>query len=308
MKENNSSLLTNQSGFTLVEVLISIVLMAFVALTTYQITDSSINTKENVTKEDREIMQVLTMLNRMDADFQESYSPLFFDAQASRSASVDDSANGGNYSNDINYFEGNKNFYAKTKAGHLIPFYLAEEKGTLQFLSTAHRRRVEGKKESRFAWIKYSLRSSAQNQDSDSEEEKRGENELVRQSFAGDIYNKEIDWEKVPAQVVIQNIKELEFQFWDERTKKFTANINDLNENRYNIRAVKVVFTWIDPDKNEQKFEKNFRTLWPYFNPKQDEMLNNSSNPSNPFDTSNSGNNNNANGAGNPDDDGGIVQ
>lgn len=294
MKLQTSKVILNQSGFTLVEVLISIVLMAFVALTTYQITDSSITTKENVTKEDREIMQVLTMLNRMDADFQESYSPLFFDAQASRAAVSDDSANG-NYSNDINYFEGNKNFYAKTKSGHLVPFYLAEEKGTLQFLSTAHRRRIEGKKESRFVWIKYSLRSTTPNADSEDNEEKRGENELVRQAYSSDIYNKEIDWEKVPAQIVIQNLKELEFQFWDERTKKFTANINDLNENRYNIRAFKVLFTWIDPDKNEQKYEKSFRTLWPYFNPKQDEMLNNSSNPSNPFESSNSdANSNNA--------------
>ena len=281
------NLIHNQKGFTLVEVLISIVLMAFVALTTYQITDSSINTKENVTKEDREIMQVLTMLNRMESDFQESYSPLFFDAKASSSSVSMDDASTGNYSNDISYFEGNKNFNSKTKSGHLIPYYLAEEKGTIQFLSAAHRRRIEGKKESRFVWIKYSLRNTNAESNEDNAEEKRAEYELIRQSYPSDVYAKEIDWEKIPAQVVIQNIKELEFQFWDERTKKFTANLNDLNENRYNIRSIKVVFTWVDADKNEQKFEKNFRTLWPYFNPKQDDLLNNSANSTNPFDTTN---------------------
>lgn len=306
MKQSLSLPSFKEAGFTLIEVLISIVLMAFVALTTYQITDSSITTKENVTQEDREIMQVLTMLNRMESDFQESYSPLFFDPKASAAAAPEDST-GGNYSNDTNYFEGNKNFYAKTKSGFLIPFYLAEEKGNLQFLSTSHRRRIAGKKESRFVWIKYTLRPSTEDEQDDgqSADAKRAENELTRQVYPTDIYAKEIDWDKVPSQVVIKNIKELEFQFWDERTKKFTANINDLNENRYNIRSVKVLFTWIDPDKNEQKFEKNFRTLWPYFNPKQDEMLNNAANP---FDTSNTNNGTNPDGSGASDNDGGIVQ
>ncbi len=302
----NYQIIKNQNGFTLVEVLISIVLMGFVALTTYQITDSSINTKENVTKEDREIMQILTMLNRLDSDFQESFSPLFFDAKNSPQ-SIDDNSNT-TYSNDISYFESNKNFSAKTKSGHLIPYYVAEEKGSLQFLSTVHRRRIEGKKESRFAWIKYSLRATVDgNSDDSTESEKRADNELIRQIYTSDIYGKEIDWDKVPTQVVITNIKELEFQFWDERTKKFTSNINDLNENRYNIRAVKISFTWIDPDKNEQKFEKNFRTLWPYFNPKQDEMLNNLNDPSNPFNSNANANSNNDDGSQSPDD-GGTAQ
>lgn len=272
-----------QSGFTLVEVLIAIVLMSFVAFTTLQITDSSINTKENVTKEDREIVQVVTLMNRLDADFSESYSPLYFEAKESPNLS----ANANNLdepNNDLSYFESNKNFYARTKSGYLIPHFTAEDKGSVIFLATAHRRRMEGKKESRFVWIKYSTRTSTPEEDDT--EEKRAELELIRQVFISDIYSKEVDWSKITPQIVLNNIKELEFQFWDERTKKFTANVNDLNENRYSIRSMKVAFTWVDPTKNEQYFEKSFRTLYPYFNPKQDEMLNNAGGSTNPFDTS----------------------
>lgn len=272
-----------QSGFTLVEVLIAIVLMSFVAFTTLQITDSSINTKENVTKEDREIVQVVTLMNRLDADFSESYSPLYFEAKESPNVSA--SANNlDEPSNDLSYFESNKNFYARTKSGYLIPHFTAEDKGSVIFLATAHRRRMEGKKESRFVWIKYSTRTSTPEEDDT--EEKRAELELIRQVFVSDIYSKEVDWSKITPQIVLNNIKELEFQFWDERTKKFTANVNDLNENRYSIRSMKVAFTWVDPTKNEQYFEKSFRTLYPYFNPKQDEMLNNAGGSNNPFDTS----------------------
>lgn len=291
----------SEHGFTLIEVLIAIVIMAFVAFSTFQITDSSMTTKENVTREDREIMQVLTALNRIDADFQESYSPLYFDAQVSASQ-VTDNSNGADQNFAESFFQDNKNFYAKTKKGHLIPHYIAEEKGSLQFLSTAHRRRIEGKKESRFVWIKYSLRNSQQNKEED-QEEPRGEYELIRQIYPTDIYAKELDWEKVPTQVLLRNLKELEFQFWDARTKKFTANINDLNENRYQIRGINLVFTWIDPDKNEQKFEKNMRTLWPYFNPKQDEIQNASSSGQNPFDSS-GGNNSQNNNSNQADDQG----
>lgn len=282
-KNLTPSLTFSQQGFTLVEVLIAIVLMSFVAFTTLQITDSSIGTKENVTKEDREIVQVVTLMNRLDADFSESYSPLFFDAKESPNA-ASGSGNLNEPSNDLSYFESNKNFYARTKSGFLIPHFTAEDKGSVIFLATAHRRRMEGKKESRFVWIKYSTRNSAPSEDET--EEKRAELELIRQVYVSDIYSKEVDWSKIPAQIVLNNIKELEFQFWDERTKKFTANINDLNENRYNIRSMKVAFTWVDVTKNEQYFEKSFRTLYPYFNPKQDDMLNNAGGSNNPFDTS----------------------
>lgn len=283
--QHNNYILNNQYGFTLVEVLIAIVLMSFVAFTTLQITDSSINTKENVTKEDREIVQVVTLMNRLDADFSESYSPLFFDAKESPNV-ANSAANLDEPSNDLSYFESNKNFYARTKSGFLIPHFTAEEKGSVIFLATAHRRRMEGKKESRFVWIKYSTRTSTP--DEDDAEEKRAELELIRQVYMSDVYAKEVDWSKIPPQIILNNIKELEFQFWDERTKKFTANVNDLNENRYNVRSMKVAFTWVDPTKNEQYFEKSFRTLYPYFNPKQDEMLNNQggSNSNNPFDSS----------------------
>ncbi len=282
---NSLGLKYSQSGFTLIEVLISIVLMAFVAFTTIQLTDSSITTRDNVTKEDRELMQIVTLMNRLEADFQEYYTPLFFDPN--NTGVVTNQNTDYTENPDTSYFEGNKNFYNKTKNGYLVPFVTSEDKTSIIFFSSTHRRRVEGKKESRYAWIKYSLRSSDKDEDSENE---RATNELVRQYYVEDIYSKDIDWSKVPSQVILRNIKDLEFMFFDERSKKFTNSINDLNENRYKIKLLKIKLTWVDPDKNEQKFEKNFRPLWPNFNTKLDDA-NNSSPNLNPFDNNSSGTN-----------------
>ncbi len=288
--DTRQNIINTQQGFSLLEVLVAIVILSFISFTTFQMTDSSITTKERVTSEDRELVQVNTFMNRIEADFSQSYSPLFFDNHKGTTTTSLNPDSQYDQDTSANFFESNKYFYNKSRLGFLIPNFISEDKGSLVFLSTSHRRRIEGRKESRFTWIKYSLRNSVPSEEEKdkSENEKRGgNNEFVRQTYVSDIYVKDIDWGKVPEQIVLKNIKDFEFLFWDARTKKYTNNINDLNENRYLIRSIKLEMTWIDSNNNEQYFEKAFRVVWPYFNPKEDDALGandpSNSNPNNPF-------------------------
>ena len=72
--------LKEQNGFTLIEVIISITLLALMMVYMVNIIDNSIKTKESVLAEDKDFMQIETALARFDLDFSQIYSPLFFSA------------------------------------------------------------------------------------------------------------------------------------------------------------------------------------------------------------------------------------
>jgi prepilin-type N-terminal cleavage/methylation domain-containing protein len=259
----------NKDGFTLVEVLISIVLLGFVSLYTYKMVDNNTDTKDRVLKEDQLLMQTLTAMNRLDNDFSQMYSPLFSFTKSQPIPSPDNQGQD-NYSQ----MEPSSTFDGKTKNGLLIPQFISEDKSSIQFLTTANRRKIADSKESRYAWIKYSLQSST-----DEEDKKIGGNDLVRQILPVNIYGKDVasilkdhSSSTARAQVILTHVKSLEFSFWDERAKKFVTSLQELNENKNLIRSLKLEMVWIDDNNNEQKISKNFRVLYPVFQAKQDDL------------------------------------
>lgn len=257
---------SDSSGFTLIEVLIAITILSFIAFSTYKMVDSNTTTKETVLREDQVIIQSLTAIARLDSDLSQLYTPLYYSGkstpQASASADVyaEEAAPSGN-------------FDGKSKNGQLIPQFKSEEKSSIIFFTQANRRKVADSKESRFAWVKYSLRPMENDPDAPEDEKRnQGSYEFVRQVIATDIFNPALSWTEVKPQVLLKNVKSVEFSFWDERTKKFVTSIQELNENKNLIRALKVVLVWIDEDNNEQTVEKAFRIMHPYFNTKQDDL------------------------------------
>lgn len=257
--------LKNPQGFTLVEVMISITILLFISFATYKMVDTNTDTKDRVVKEDRKTVQSLTAIGRLDSDISQIYNPLF-----SSSKMIPTASTGGDIYSD-NASNANSAFDGKTATGALIPQFKSEDKSTLIFLTLANRRKVADSKESRFAWVKYSLRPMEADPENP-DDTTAGLSELVRQTITTDIFNPTQDWSKPKFQVVMERIKSLEFSFWDERSKKYTTSIQELNENKNLIRSLKVNIVWIDDDKNEQKIEKDFRVLFPYFNTKQDDL------------------------------------
>ncbi len=260
-----SSFMKNAHGFTLFEVMIAITILSFISFATFKMVDTNTETKERVIKEDRQTVQGLTAIGRLDSDISQLYNPLF-----SHSKLIPTADNSADIYADTNT-NANGAYDGKANNGALIPQFKSEDKSSIIFLTMANRRKFTDSKESRLAWVKYSLR--AMEPDPDNPDDKSsGLYELVRQTIASDIYNSNLDWSKPKFQVVMEDIKELEFSFWDERTKKYVDSLQGLNENKNLIRSLKVSIKWIDEDKNEQKLEKTFRVLNPYFNTKQDDL------------------------------------
>jgi len=262
---NQHPRLKNPQGFTLVEVMISITILMFISFATYKMVDSNTDTKDRVVKEDRQTVQSLTAIGRLDSDISQMYNPLYSSAKMAPTASTGADIYSDNASNANGAFDG------KAATGALIPQFKSEDKSTLIFLTLANRRKVADTKESRFAWVKYSLRAMEPDPENP-DDNTAGLSELVRQTITTDIFNPTQDWSKPKFQVVMEKIKSLEFSFWDERGKKYTTSLQELNENKNLIRSLKVSIVWIDDDKNEQKIEKAFRVLFPYFNTKLDEI------------------------------------
>ena len=264
-RSKKHSPLTNNQGFTLFEVLIAITILTFISYSTYKMVDSNTDTKERVVKEDRQNVQSLTAIGRLDSDISQIYNPLYSNGKYVPTANTSD--------NDVYADTNNANgaFDGKTKTGALIPQFKSEDKASIIFLTQANRRKIADTKESRFAWVKYSLQNMEPDPDNP-EDKTSGLSELVRQTIATDIYNSTQDWSQSKPQVIMERLKTLEFSFWDERTKKYTSSLQELNENKNLIRSIKVNITWVDDDQHEQKIEKTFRTLSPYFNTKQDDL------------------------------------
>ncbi|MDD4973572.1 MAG: prepilin-type N-terminal cleavage/methylation domain-containing protein [Bacteriovorax sp.] len=258
--------LKNSSGFTLIEVLIAIVILAFISLYTYKMIDTNTDTKDRVLKEDHLLLQTLTAVSRIDSDINQIYSPLFSYAK-------------GNPATDANsLYQDNASskglFDGKAKNGMIIPQFQSEDKSTLIFFTASNRRKIADSKESRYTWVKYSVRrtDTTQEEKDDRNLNTIGENELIRQTIATNIYGNDLNWSDVKSQVLLTQVKSVEFSFWDERAKKFVSSIQDLNENKNSIRSIKLNLVWVNEENHEQKIEKVFRVLYPYFNTKTDDL------------------------------------
>jgi prepilin-type N-terminal cleavage/methylation domain-containing protein len=256
----------NHSGFTLVEVLISILLLAFISLQTFKLVDNSTNTKENVLREDRALLQSLIATGRLDSDISQLYSPLYSYGKANPAS--DPNANYLDNSSSKGTYDG------KAKNGMIIPQFESTDKSTITFLTTSNRRKIAEVKESRFTWVRYSMRRSEKNDDEPIGDRApiEAENELVRQTISTDIYASNLNWSDVKSQILMTQVKSIEFSFWNDRTKKFTTSVLDLNENKNAIHSIKMQLVWMDEDNHEQKVEKIFRILHPYYNTKLDDI------------------------------------
>ena len=72
------SKLIPESGFSLIEILIALVLLSFIAISTIQITQEGLDTKESITQEDRYRLQLEKGLERMASDIAMLYNPFHF--------------------------------------------------------------------------------------------------------------------------------------------------------------------------------------------------------------------------------------
>lgn len=260
--------MNNTHGFTLIEVIISITLLALMMTYMVSIMDNSIRTKEGVLAEDKDFMQLETAMARFDLDYSQIYSPLFFSSEKNKK--LEKEANGPTDDDNKNVFEPSEKFPLVTSDGTPVPLIENPNKYSFSFFTGSNRRKVQDAKQSHYAWVKYEMRPTADIKDEENRRE-GGTNELVRYMSPNDPYSKDHDWDGLKPYILLRNIKTLQFLFWDSKKKKYVDRAREIAEGKEIIRGVKIIITWVDINGNELEVERTFRALWPFFDAIQDE-------------------------------------
>lgn len=298
MKKFNSTSASNQAGFTLLEILIAIVLLAFITFGVVSITEDAINTKDRTTETNANNLQIETAMSRFEWDFSQIYSPLYFSSEMKfPGQNVNDMQNPGAinpetglpyqpttqtapvspelqmyYEQLVQRFERNEHFMALSKEGLPIPRFYAPDKTTFEFFTTSNRRKLENQKQSHFAWVRYTLADQTQ-----TEKEEQTPNlpkslkSLVRYFTADDPYNEKRidpnDEERVKGAVLLRNVENLEFQYWDLQRRKWETSLRAIPQGEKVIRGVRVLLTWYDSTGAKRTTTRIFRTHWPLVTP-----------------------------------------
>lgn len=285
----------NNAGFTLLEILIAITLLAFITIGVISITDNAIGTKDRTIELNKNNLAVESALSRFDWDFSQIYSPLYFStvmnlSQASPAAAVDNDGDGqpdavplqapGGVSAQPNpqlqmYYEQiaermqqNEHFSALSKEGLPIPRFYAPEKNVFEFLTASNRRKTENVRQSSFAWVRYGLTDMTLDQVKEQDEQKaeipKSLKNLTRWFDPNDPWGtKRIDVENLKGAVLLEHVESLEFSFWDYQRKKWETSLRTIQNGESVIRGVKIFITWYDSQGIKRSAERIFRNHWP---------------------------------------------
>lgn len=299
---NKSSLTSayNQRGFTLLEILIAITLLAFITIGVVSITDSAIQTKDRTTEINKNNLQIETAMSRFEWDFSQIYSPLYFSTVMNLNQNLNNFGNNGTTqggstggtpgTNDlaqnnnaslllqqyneqlVRRFERNEHFIAVSKEGFPIPRFYAPDKSTFEFFTSSNRRKMENTKQSHYAWVRYAL--AQQEALPDGQEiatMPKSLKSLVRYYTADDPYGDKrinIDNETVvKGAVLLRNVESLEFQFWDLNRRKWETSLRSVQNGESLLHGIKMIITWYDSAANKKTSTRIFRTHWPLVAP-----------------------------------------
>lgn len=252
-------------GFSLLEIILSTTMLALLlAMILGMINDSTLM-KDRVLREDKEYLQVQAALERFDHDFSQSYSPLYFEVGHNDSKILSEQIkikNASIYpllrnmrpdddppiSTDI--YTPTETFELRSRSLKLIPSFIQPNTSTFIFFSRSHRRKRENSKQSYYSWIKYSLEKS--------EEENRLEKApyaLVRHVKAKDVYAPEFQWKNIKRQILVMNVEDLTFEFWDRSQKKFINSLQTLKANALAVpQFIRLTLIW-RTSQNERKID-----------------------------------------------------
>lgn len=262
----------NSSGFTLIEVLISITILAVMMVYVLNILDSSTRMKETIVYEDREFLQVLTALERMGHDFSHIYSPLYFSIEKINRNTKGLGIAGELFQdqNPTQAYRPTKQFPRVSQDDIPIPQIKNEQPNEIIFFTKSHRRKVYDAPTSSFNWVAYRLKDLPASQDEFEEvHPDRAETKMItRADLAHNPYKKEIDWEsnQIKEHPLLKGVKDFEFSYWNQATQDYVNLLRQNSLNPLSPQLFRVTFTWVSKTGDQHDFERTFRPLWPKFN------------------------------------------
>lgn len=295
MKRSSLISASKEAGFTLIEILIAITLLAFITIGVVSVTQNAVDTMDRTTETNKNNLNIETALARFEWDFSQIYSPLYFSTPlnlssgdpygASNDANLDgrDDTTGQEikpatpvspllqeyYQRLIQRFEQNKHFNGVSKEGLPIPRFYSPDKTIFEFFTTSNRRKLENTKQSHFAWVRYTLGDALPK--TDDQEEKspnipQSLKTLMRYFSADDPYDdKRLEPEdaKVKGAVLLENVESLEFQFWNPKNRKWETSLTSIPGGQNLLRGVRLLLTWYDSTGNKRTISRIYRNHWP---------------------------------------------
>lgn len=263
----------NQSGFSLIEVIIAITILAFMMTSVYVVISQQTETKDTVTKEDREYLQVFAAIERIRIDFTQIYSPLY------HSHIYTNKKKSNNYNNQFTEDEAKPKFTPSERFASIsvnferAPVIQNEQKDHLRFLSLSNRRKFQDSKESEFNWVEYKTRKMEKDDLPTNQNQQRPEGalELIRIVDNIDPFRKDFSqMDQIREQVLLRNIKDFRFTFWDPKKEKFVESMKYL-PSKNTLKAIMIEIEWYDLDGTVQSFKESIRPLYPSFDTQKDE-------------------------------------
>ena len=266
MKEGWNKIIRIQ-GLTLIDIIIAVTILSLIMISVVRVTNDSLDHKEIIIKEDRELLQIETAFDRLNWDFSQIYTPLYH----TRAFLIDpndrewSSRKLQNFKRNPLYGGGSSPRFIKPDFfGRPIPLILQDGKEAIEFYTKGHRRRFENIKESEFAWVRYEFRSYR-----GEDESKKDLLELVRYYSPINIYDSDLDLKELQATVLTNRVSEYTFFFWNEKGEKWEESLNHINHRRYPLRGLKLKIKWKrESDQVEEFSSKTYRSVWPHFSPK----------------------------------------
>lgn len=270
VKRNN---FTCNSGFTLIEVLVSIALLSLIAFSIVSITKDSTSTKMEVISEDNDLLKVHTAISAIEKDISQLYSPLYRQGKLSltiirpneNSTEEERQSFSELESTLYNQFQHNRRFSGYAENMDLIPRILKESNNTITFLSNGYQRKNLNDNKSQFSWITFTL-SEPSNDDIEELKEKNtgpdfkiGKN-LVRFVDANDPFNPNLQsQDELYPQVLMDQVISVDWFFWDRKKKDF-SHLENLQEDHQPITSFKIKIQYYDLYNKEQSIEKILST------------------------------------------------
>jgi len=255
----SSSTWRSEAGLTLLEIMISIVLLSFVMLGVVAIIDNSQNTKDRTVQLDRDNLQIETAMARIEWDFSQIWSPLYYSRKFQ--GNLDPQNNPG--IEEVSYlYEGHPRFIGPSQEGLPIPRFQLRDKSDLIFLTTSNRRKLEDQRQSYFMWVRYYLDDITI--EADGEGEERTTKALLRQTFSDDPWAKEeLAFENTRSATLLENVESLEFAFWSPSTRKWETNLQSIVDGESLLRGVQISLKWKDSGNIERETIRWLRPYWP---------------------------------------------
>jgi type II secretory pathway component PulJ len=253
-----NSIYHSEEGLTLLEIMIAIVLLAFVMFGVVAITNNSQNTKDRTVQTDRDNLQIETAMARMDWDFSQLWSPLFFSQRFT--GNLNPQSNPGIVEVAYHY-ENNQRFSQPSKEGLPIPRFQLRDKSDIIIFTTANRRKLENQKQADFMWVRYHLGDTTI---INAGGEEKTVKSILRQVFPDDPWSREeLDIANTRTDTLLENVEKLEFTVWNSQTRKWDTSLQSIPGGDSLIRGIKVEVTWKDANDVERSTVRWFRSPWP---------------------------------------------